>query len=101
MEASWRSRFGELRKPWGAELPSVPSGARLMARCWRTGAGAHAPIDLLTRGSTSTIIQRTLKAPGFDESSGRCVCSVSRFDVATGLMGEARGTTMANVKAAI
>jgi hypothetical protein len=29
------------------------------------------------------------------------VCSVSRFDVATGLMGEARGTTMANVKAAI
>ena len=68
-------------------------------------AGAHASIDLLTPGSTSTIIHQTLKAPGSDESGGRNVysmsCFMSCFDVATGLMGEARGTTMANVKAAI
>ena len=42
-----------------------------------------------------------LKAPGSDETSGRNVYSMSCFDVATGLMGEARGTTMANAKAAI
>ena len=64
-------------------------------------AGAHASIDLLTPGSASTIIHQVLKAPGSDESSGRNVYSMSCFDVATGLMGEARGTTMANVKAAI
>lgn len=64
-------------------------------------AGAHAPIDLLTLGSTSTIIHQILKAPGSDETSGRNVYSMSCFDVATGLMGEARGTTMANAKSAI
>jgi hypothetical protein len=76
-----------------------------MARCWRMTRArrgwAHASIDLLTTGSTRTIIHEILKAPGSDKSSGRNVYSMSCFDVATGLMGEARGTTMANVKAAI
>lgn len=62
--------------------------------------GAHSVTDLLTAGTTSTII-KALKAPGSDEASGRNVYSMSCFDVATGLMGEARGTTMANAKAAI
>src|SRR4029078_3986694 len=34
-------------------------------------------------------------------TSGRNVCSVPRFDVATGQMGEARRTAMAHVKSAI
>ena len=58
-------------------------------------------LNLLTPGSTSTIIHQILKAPGSDESRGRNVYSRSGFDVATGLMGGARGTTMANVKSAI
>jgi hypothetical protein len=88
-----------LHKPLVRCVTAVPGGARLMARA--KGGRAHASIDLLTPGSTSTIILKTLKVPGSDESSGRNVYSLSSFDVATSLMGEARGTTMANVKAAI
>jgi hypothetical protein len=82
----------------GAERRS-PDGAVLEDDVYQSGA--HASIDLLTPGSTSTIIHQVLKASGSEESSGRNVCSMSCFDVATGLMGGARGTTMANVKAAI
>ena len=42
-----------------------------------------------------------LEAPSSDEIDGRNVYRVSCSDVATGGMGEARGTTMARVKRAI
>jgi hypothetical protein len=55
-------------------------------------------IDLLTRGATRIILIFRRPDP---MTSGRNVCSVPRFDVATGQMGEARRTAMAHVKSAI
>ena len=55
-------------------------------------------IDLLTRGATRIILIIRRPDPMI---SGRNVCSVPRFDVATGQMGEARRTAMAHVKSAI
>jgi hypothetical protein len=82
------------------------------ARWWSFGALRHhraivlAPvwriptfcIDLLTRGATRIILIIRRPDPMI---SGRNVCSVPRFDVATGQMGEARRTAMAHVKSAI
>jgi hypothetical protein len=82
------------------------------ARWWSFGALRHhraivaAPvwriltfcIDLLTRGATRIIFIIRRPDPMI---SGRNVCSVPRFDVATGQMGEARRTAMAHVKSAI
>jgi len=55
-------------------------------------------IDLLTRGATRIILIFRRSDPMI---SGRNVCSVPRFDVATGQMGEARHTAMAHVKSAM
>jgi hypothetical protein len=56
-------------------------------------------IDLLTRGATRIILIVRRPDPMI---SGRNVCSVPRFDVATvKQMGEARRTAMAHVKSAI
>jgi len=55
-------------------------------------------IDLLTRGAMRIILIFRRPDPMI---SGRNVCSVPRFDVATGQMGEARHTAMAHVKSAI
>ncbi|WP_354226598.1 hypothetical protein [Bradyrhizobium sp. F1.4.3] len=49
---------------------------------------------------TGTIL-KTLNGPGSYEVSGRDVQFVSTFYVATGRMGETRGTTMAKMKFAI
>ena len=55
-------------------------------------------IDLLTRGAARIILIIRRPDPMI---CGRNVCSVPRFDVATGQMGEARRTAMAHVKSAI
>jgi hypothetical protein len=55
-------------------------------------------IDLLTRGAMRIILIFRRPDPMI---SGRNVCSVPRFDVATGKVGEARRTAMAHVKSAI
>jgi len=55
-------------------------------------------IDLLTRGAMRIILIIRRPDPMI---SGRNVCSVPCFDVATGQMGEARRTAMAHAKSAI
>jgi hypothetical protein len=54
----------------------------------------------LTPGSTGTIL-KTLNGPGSYEMIGRDVQFVPTFHVATGRMGESRGTMMATMKFAI
>jgi hypothetical protein len=55
-------------------------------------------IDLLTRDTTRIILITRRPDPMI---CGRNVCTVPRFDVATGQVGEARRTAMAHVKSAI
>jgi hypothetical protein len=55
-------------------------------------------LNLLTPSSTRIIF--IVEAPD-PMNSGRNVCSMPRFDVATGQMGEARRTAMALAKSAI
>jgi len=74
-----------LRHHWAIVLAPV---WRIPTRC----------IDLLTRGAMRIILIIRRLDPMI---CGRNVCSVPRFDVATGQMGEARRTAMAHVKSAI
>src|SRR5580692_4102720 len=81
---------------------TVPTDARRLARRWektrQTRARPYSANDLLTRGSMSITFEALTHS---SDDCGRNVHSVPYLDVATGQMGEARGTTMANVNSAI
>jgi hypothetical protein len=62
----------------------------------RGGPRRGSPIELLTPGATGTILK--FEAPPAPMGMAVAMCTLSLLGVATGRMGEARGTAMAEVE---
>jgi hypothetical protein len=86
-----------LRNPFVAlHHQVIGTDARRFAGTPRGGPRRGSPIELLTPGATGTILK--FEAPPAPMGMAVAMCTLSLLGVATGRMGEARGTAMASVK---